>query len=117
MALFRCGTHTRPAAPRGHGAAPPRPERGGPEPMYPGVRENPRPVRDPIRTGREALLATLERPLGTPATRRLDPIEAPAASVASAAASGEVPRRRGGRANMYDDDRDGALDVPAVPSP
>src|SRR5258706_13753419 len=105
MALFRCGTHTRPAAPRGHGAAPPRPERGGHEPMYPGVRGNPRPGRDPIHSGREALLATLERPLGTPATRRLDPMEAPAASVASAAASGGGPRRRGGRANKYDAQR------------
>jgi hypothetical protein len=83
--------------------------------MYPGVRENPRPVRDPIRSGREALLATLERPLGTPATRRLEPVEAPATSVASAAATGEVPRRRGGR-GAYDEDRDSAMDVPAVPS-
>jgi len=116
MAHFLCGTQTSPDARRGHEVAPPRPERGGHEPMYPGVRENPRPVRDPIHSGREALLATLERPLGTPATRRLDPIEAPAASVASAAASGEMPRRRGGRANMYDDERDTALDVPAVPS-
>jgi hypothetical protein len=115
MAHYLCGTQTSQDAHRGHEVAAPRPERGGHEPMYPGVRENPRPVRDPIRTGREALLATLERPLGTPPTRRLDPVVAPAASAASAAASGEVPRRRGGRA-MYDEDRDTALDVPAVPS-
>jgi hypothetical protein len=116
MAHFLCGTQNPAESHRGHEVAAPRPEHGGHEPMYPGVRENARPVRDPIRSGREALLATLERPLGTPATRRLDPVEAPAASVASAAASGEVPRRRGGRASMFEDDRDTALDVPAVPS-
>jgi hypothetical protein len=116
MAHFLCGIQqASPETQRGHEVAAPRPDRGGHEPMYPGVRENPRPVRDPIRSGREALLATLERPLGTPATRRLEPVEAPATSVASAAATGEVPRRRGGR-GAYDEDRDSAMDVPAVPS-
>jgi hypothetical protein len=81
--------------------------------MYPG-----RPTRDPIRAGRDALLASLERPLGTSA-RRAEPVplDLPAASVASAAATGEVPRRRpGGRNSIYDDDHDTAIDVPAVPS-
>jgi hypothetical protein len=41
----------------------------------------------------------------------------PAASVASAAATGEVPRRRpGGRSAMFDEEREYAIDVPAVPS-
>jgi hypothetical protein len=116
MAHFLCGSQTTQETHRGHEVAAPRPDRGGHDLMYPGVRENPRPVRDPIRSGREALLATLERPLGTPPTRRLDPVEAPPpSSVASAAATGEMPRRRGGR-GMYEDERDTALDVPAVPS-
>jgi hypothetical protein len=44
-------------------------------------------------------------------------MSAPAASVASAAASGDVPRRRpGGRAAVFDDDRDSTMESPAVPS-
>jgi hypothetical protein len=116
MAHYLCGTQSGQDANRGHEVAPPRPDRAGHEPMYPGVREA-RPTRDPIRSGRDALLASLERPLGTPASRSLDPMSAPAASVASAAASGDVPRRRpGGRAAVFDDDRDSAMESPAVPS-
>jgi hypothetical protein len=85
-----------------------------------------RPTRDPIRSGREALIASLERPLGTPAptrslepnpTRSLEPNPAPVGlpSVASAAASGEVPRRRSARA-YYEDERESPMDTPAVPS-
>jgi hypothetical protein len=41
----------------------------------------------------------------------------PAASVASAAASGEVPRRRStGRSAMFEEERETAIDVPQVPS-
>jgi hypothetical protein len=44
-------------------------------------------------------------------------LDLPAASVASAAASGEVPRRRpGGRAAIFEDERDSGMEVPAVPS-
>jgi hypothetical protein len=122
MANFLCGTATGPEAHRGHEVAPPRPEPGrGHDPM--GARghdpTSPRPVRDPVRAGRDALLATLERPLGAPSpTRGLDVLPAAAVtSAASAAASGEVPRRRsGGRAAMFDDERDTSSDVPAVPS-
>jgi hypothetical protein len=115
MAHFLCGAPAQEAH-RGHEVSLPRPERGGHEPIYPGAREPARPVRDPIRAGRDALLATLERPLGSP-TRGLDPVAAPATSVASAAASGEVPRRRpAGRASVFDDERDTAVEVPAVPS-
>jgi hypothetical protein len=119
MAHYLCGAPTGADAHRGHEVAAPRPElhRSGHEPILIG-REPARPLRDPIRAGRDALLASLERPLGTPSggTRSLDPI-VPAASVASAAASGEIPRRRPvGRAAMFEDERENAIDVPAVPS-
>ena len=118
MAHYLCGTQTNQDSHRGHEVAPPRPDRGGHEPMLGG--QPARPGRDPIRAGREALLASLERPLGTPPSRSLDPSRslepmAPAASVASAAASGDVPRRRGVRA-FYEDDHDSAAEIPAVPS-
>ncbi len=117
MANYLCGAPSGAEAHRGHEVAPARPEPSpvGHEPIY-GGREPARPGRDPIRTGRDTLLATLERPLGTSSggTRGLDPI---GVSAASAAATGEVPRRRSaGRAAVYDDDRDGAMDTPAVPS-
>src|SRR5690606_23186575 len=97
------------------------PDTAGHEPIFGG--RDARPVRDPIRSGRDALLASLERPLGTPApTRSLDPAPAPAAaaaatlpSVASAAATGEVPRRRSARA-FYEEERESPMDTPAVPS-
>jgi hypothetical protein len=120
MAHYLCGAPTGPESHRGHEVATPRPEpgRGGHEPMLVG-REPARPVRDPIRAGRDALLATLERPLGTPpggGTRSLDPIM-PATPAASAAASGEAPRRRSvGRSAVFEDERETAIDVPAVPS-
>jgi DUF3071 family protein len=120
MAHYLCGAPAGADGHRGHEVGTPRPEptRGGHEPMLVN-REPARPMRDPIRAGRDALLASLERPLGTPAptaSRSLDPIM-PAASVASAAASGEIPRRRAaGRSAMFDDDRETAIDVPAVPS-
>jgi hypothetical protein len=120
MAHYLCGAPTGADAHRGHevGAARPEPTRGGHEPMI-SVRDAARPLRDPIRAGRDALLATLERPLGTPpsgGTRSLDPVM-PAASVASAAASGEVPRRRStGRSAMFEEERETAIDVPQVPS-
>jgi hypothetical protein len=113
MAHYLSGSQTHDQH-RGHEVAPPRPDYGGHEPIYPGSR----PTRDPIRAGRDALLASLERPLGA-STRRAEPmpIEVPAASVASAAATGEVPRRRpGGRAAIFEEERDTAMDVPAVPS-
>jgi Protein of unknown function (DUF3071) len=115
MAQYLCGAAAQDAQRTGHEVAPPRPDRAGHEPMF-GGREATRPGRDPIRTGRDALIASLERPLGTPAsTRSLDPNAAPLPSIASAAASGEVPRRRSARA-FYEDERESALDTPAVPS-
>jgi hypothetical protein len=113
MAHFLCGSQAQDQH-RGHEVAAPRPDYGGHEPIHPGAH----PTRDPIRAGRDALLASLERPLGTPVRRSEPmPLDLPAASVASAAATGEVPRRRpGGRAAIFEDERDTSMEVPAVPS-
>jgi len=123
MAHYLCGTPTGPDTHRGHEVAPPRPEpgrgghepipgRGGHEPMV--GREPARVTRDPIRAGRDALLASLERPLGTPASRKMEPVALPPA--ASAAATGEVPRRRGGARPLFEDELAAEHEVPAVPS-
>jgi hypothetical protein len=86
----------------------------GHEPIFAG-REPARPGRDPIRTGREALMASLERPLGTPVGgRSLDPTMSPQPSVAAAAASGDVPRRRQSARAFYEEDS--GSETPAVPS-
>jgi hypothetical protein len=101
--------------------------RGGHEPMRPSAetarRESARPGRglgpaDPIRSGRDALLASLERPLGTP---RESPLIGDAPSTGSAPSE---PRRARGAAALigaptspFDEDRDGPdHDMPAVPS-
>lgn len=62
--------------------------------------------RDPIRAGRDALMATLDRPLGA-AGRGLD-------TPAAAAAVADTPRHRAG--SQFDDDPDAPKEVPAVPS-
>jgi hypothetical protein len=117
MAQYLCGgpSETQRGA---HEVVLPRADVSGHEPIF-GGREA-RPTRDPIRTGREALLASLERPLGTPApTRSLDPdgVPVPAAmpAAASAAATGEVPLRRSAR-SFYEEERESPMDTPAVPS-
>jgi hypothetical protein len=115
MAQYLCADPSESMPKGGHEVAPPRPDTSGHEPMFTG--REARPVRDPIRSGRDALLATLERPLGTPApTRSLEPTPATTTrpSVASAAATGELPRRRSARA--FYEEGDGAVDTPAVPS-
>ncbi|MFB9237109.1 septation protein SepH [Plantactinospora siamensis] len=77
-----------------------------------------RPARDPIRAGRDALLASLDRPLGSSAGRGLDP---------AAMGGGDGPRQRpvgggaaallgGGQGSAFDDDADLPKEVPAVPS-
>ncbi|QSB14447.1 DUF3071 domain-containing protein [Natronosporangium hydrolyticum] len=65
-----------------------------------------RSTRDPIRAGRDALMASLDRPLGA-AGRGLD---APAA----AAAIADTSRQRG--SSPFEDDADAPQEVPAVPS-
>ncbi|SDZ38517.1 Protein of unknown function [Micromonospora pattaloongensis] len=78
-----------------------------------------RPNRDPIRAGRDALLASLERPLGSNAGRGLEP--------AASAGPTETTRQRpvsggaaaligGGQGSAFDDDADLPKEVPAVPS-
>jgi hypothetical protein len=105
--------------------------RSGHEPMRPAAdtarRESARPGRglgaDPIRAGRDALLASLERPLGTSRDAT------PAVSEPPAAAAGPAePRRARGAAALigasssaggsaFEDDPDGPIrEVPAVPS-
>jgi hypothetical protein len=111
-----------PAERGGHGL--PGPSRGEPSRGHglPGPAEKPRPtrdpLRDPIRAGRDALLATLDRPLGG---GRSEP-------AAPAALAGEPPRRPavasggaaaligGGPGSAFDDDADAPKEVPAVPS-
>jgi hypothetical protein len=120
MAQCLCGGPSE--TPRGaHDVTPPRPDTSGHEPIFAG--REARQHRDPIRTGRDALLASLERPLGAPAaTRSLEPAvapglgETPLRAAAAAAASGEVPLRRSARAFYEDDERETAMDTPAVPS-
>jgi hypothetical protein len=132
MAHYLCGTPNQTHPHRGHDVAAPRPDsgRGGHEPMYaaeparpgrdpmyggePARREPTR--RDPIRAGRDALLASLEQPLSTSlGSRRLESAVAPAAtSAASAAATGEVPRRRGGARPLFEDEREPNHEVPAL---
>jgi hypothetical protein len=106
------------------------PTRGGHEPMRPAAdtarREPTRPGRglsaDPIRAGRDALLASLERPLGTPS-----PAGSPGEPVAPAASAGPAePRRARGAAALigaaasgsaFDLDPDGpGRESPTVPS-
>lgn len=106
-----------PAERSGHGLPGPsrtEPSRGGHG--LPAAGDKSR-TRDPIRAGRDALLASLDRPISSPG-RGLDP----------AAASGEPSRQRqavsggaaallgGGQGSAFDDDSDLPKEVPAVPS-
>lgn len=86
-------------------------------PQLPAALDRSRPERpDPIRSGRDALLASLERPLGTPRD----------AAPAERAAPHEPPRRARGAAALigapvptaspFEDDPDGPVDTPSVPS-
>jgi hypothetical protein len=119
----------------GRGLAPPaRPENsrgelgrsGGHEPMRPSVEPPRRDGRtgrglagdaardtDPIRSGRDALLASLDRPLtpeGPGAPGELAP--RPARPVSGGAAA----LRGGGAGSAFDEDPDAPKEVPAVPS-
>ncbi|MFC0526694.1 septation protein SepH [Phytohabitans kaempferiae] len=107
-----------PAERSGHGLPGPsrtEPSRGGHG--LPAAGDKSR-TRDPIRAGRDALLASLDRPVSSPG-RGLDP----------AAASTEAGRQRpaamsggaaallgGGQGSAFDDDSDLPKEVPAVPS-
>jgi hypothetical protein len=76
--------------------------------------DGPRPTRDPIRAGRDALLASLDRPLGQNPGRALDP----AAHVESRrpVSGGAAALMGGGSGSAFDDDADLPKEVPAVPS-
>jgi hypothetical protein len=111
-----------PAERGGHGL--PGPSRGEPSRGHglPGQAEKPRSTRDPIRAGRDALLATLDRPLGSTGGRGAEPA-APAAAMAgdaprprTAATSGGAAALIGGPGSAFDDDNDAPKEVPAVPS-
>jgi hypothetical protein len=104
---------------QGHG-------RGGHEPMRPDAetarRESPRPGRglggDPIRSGRDALLATLDRPLNPGA----DTPGAPAASADQGrlarpgGAAALIGGPAGAPASAFDGDLDAPKETPVVPS-
>jgi hypothetical protein len=68
-----------------------------------------RPSRDPIRAGRDALVAAMDRPMGTSPGRGLDaPTDAP-----------RQPRHGagvGGQGSAFDHEPDAPKEVPAVPS-
>jgi hypothetical protein len=106
------------------------PPRHGHEPIRP---NQPEPGRraggrslanDPIRAGRDALLASLDRPLGSErrSAAELHPgaNEPPAKPVTPAASTGGDNRARGAAAligrSPFDDDSDPAKEIPAVPS-
>jgi hypothetical protein len=77
-----------------------------------------RPTRDPIRAGRDALLASLDRPLGSAAGRGLEPPAAPAAEATRQrpVSGGAAALLGGGPGSAFDDDADQPKEVPAVPS-
>ncbi|MEV1287822.1 septation protein SepH [Micromonospora sp. NPDC049679] len=78
-----------------------------------------RPGRDPIRAGRDALLASLERPLGSNAGRGLDPAASGAGQDSTRqrpVSGGAAALIGGGQGSAFDDDVDLPKEVPAVPS-
>jgi Protein of unknown function (DUF3071) len=75
--------------------------------------ETPRPTRDPIRAGRDALLASLDRPLGQGSGRSLEPA---AQETRRPVSGGAAALLGGGSGSAFDDDADLPKEVPAVPS-
>jgi len=96
-----------PVAPERTSHGLPAPARGGGHGL-PTVAE-PRPQRDAIRAGRDALLASLDRPL-TPPGRGLD------AGPSEPRRGGAAALIGGGAGSAFDDDADLPKEVPAVPS-
>ncbi|UQU64566.1 DUF3071 domain-containing protein [Couchioplanes caeruleus] len=76
--------------------------------------EQPRPTRDPIRAGRDALLASLDRPLGNERPGR--GLEPAAQDTRRPVAGGAAALLGGGAGSAFDDDADLPKEVPAVPS-
>ncbi len=75
--------------------------------------DTPRPTRDPIRAGRDALLASLDRPLGQQPGRGL---EAAPQESRRPVAGGAAALLGGGAGSAFDDESDLPKEVPAVPS-
>ncbi|HEV7896333.1 MAG TPA: septation protein SepH [Planosporangium sp.] len=97
--------------------------RGGHEPMRPAAdtaRRESRPGRglgDPIRSGRDALLSSLDRPLdGQGGGTRLNPPAAPAADAGRQPARGGAAALLGSPGSAFDEDTESAKPVPEVPS-
>ncbi|AEB42448.1 MULTISPECIES: septation protein SepH [Micromonospora] len=130
MAQYLCAERPTPIlgqepAPERGGHALPGPSRGEPSRGGHGLptpAESGRTGRDPIRAGRDALLASLDRPLGSTSGRGLEP-----RTPAALAGSPDSPRQRavsggaaallgGGQGSAFDDDADAPKEVPAVPS-
>jgi hypothetical protein len=85
-----------------------------PDPLRPDARPtSARP--DPIRTGRDALLASLERPLGAPRDA-VTGTDAPAAEPRRARGAAALIGAPVATTSPFDDDLDGPQDTPAVPS-
>ncbi|MCA2214508.1 septation protein SepH [Jidongwangia harbinensis] len=106
------GVHER----GGHGLPGPsrttEPARGG-HGLPAAAADTQRPGRDPIRAGRDALLASLDRPLGGQGGgRSLDTPQESRRPVAGGAAA----LLGGGAGSAFDDDSDLPKEVPAVPS-
>jgi hypothetical protein len=96
---------------RGHGLpGPSQPARGGHGLPAPAADAG-RTTRDPIRAGRDALLASLDRPLTGPG-RSLDAPQETRRPVAGGAAA----HHGGGAGSAFDDDTDLPQEVPAVPT-
>jgi Protein of unknown function (DUF3071) len=96
----------------GHGL--PGPARGAePAPGHAVPTADPRPTRDPIRAGRDALLASLDRPVGAGAGRGLDPA---AQETRRPVSGGAAALLGGGPGSAFDDDPDLPKEAPAVPS-
>lgn len=69
--------------------------------------------RDPIRAGRDALLASLDRPLEGSSGRGLEPVSP---ATRRPVAGGAAALLGGGAGSAFDDDADLPKEVPAVPS-
>jgi hypothetical protein len=98
--------HGLPSSTRGS-----EPQRGGHG--LPAAESTPRQNRDPIRAGRDALLASLDRPLGPGSGRSLD---AGPSETRRPVAGGAAALLGGGSGTAFDDDADLPKEVPAVPS-
>ena len=100
----------------GHGLPGPartEPGRGGHG--LPAANDAPRQTRDPIRAGRDALLASLDRPLGQSSGRGLEPA-AHNDQQRRPVSGGAAALMGGGSGSAFDDDSDLPKEVPAVPS-